>query len=65
MNLLLDFGNTNTKIAVYNDNIIVETQTFKEIHINDIKKIKNSFSINNVILSSVIYYKDEIKNFTK
>ncbi|MBE9466936.1 MAG: type III pantothenate kinase [Bacteroidetes bacterium] len=65
MNLLFDFGNTNTKIAVYKGNILVEAETFKELNINDIKKLEYFSSINNVILSSVVYYKDEIKNYLK
>ncbi len=63
MNLLFDLGNTNLKIAVYNNNKTVETQSFRDIQINDIKKLKSTYPINNVILSSVIYYKNEIKNY--
>ena len=62
MNLLFDLGNTNSKIAVYSNNM-VETQSFRDICINDIKKLKSTYPINNVILSSVIYYKNEIKDY--
>ncbi|MCK5822809.1 MAG: type III pantothenate kinase [Bacteroidales bacterium] len=65
MNLLLDFGNTNTKIAVYNNKEIVDSHTFKELQLSDIKNLKHSSSINNVILSSVSKYKEEIKNYLR
>ncbi|RLD64082.1 MAG: pantothenate kinase [Bacteroidetes bacterium] len=65
MNLLLDFGNTNTKIAVYNNNELVDSHIFNELHINDIKNLKHLSSINNVILSSVVSCKDEIRNYLR
>ncbi len=63
MNLLFDLGNTNTKIAIYENNEMVESETLKELNINDIKKLKETYPINNVILSSVINYKKEIKKY--
>ena len=69
MNLILDIGNTNIKIAVY-DSVLVE---LNRVQIDDIYKhvdifIKKYDSIRNIIISSVIYFEltnfqDKYKNF--
>jgi type III pantothenate kinase len=64
MNLVLDFGNTNIKLAVFNNGKLMELDMFREISLERIKDyLKKRPGIRNSILSSVIDYPGEINAF--
>ncbi|MCK4663672.1 MAG: type III pantothenate kinase [Bacteroidales bacterium] len=66
MNLLIDIGNTLTKIGIYHNNKLIDNYNLPFLIISDINNIKNKFpDINNVILSSVAGIKPEINEFLK
>ena len=55
MNLVLDFGNTKIKAAVFsNSNEIVEIFTWEEYNKDVINEIKAKYLIDNALLCSVV-----------
>lgn len=70
MNLIIDIGNSYSKIALFRGESIFHLSSIKsndfKLLINEIKKIKNKYSeINKVIISSVSSEHIEIDNFLK
>jgi type III pantothenate kinase len=53
MNLCIDQGNTSTKVAVFDQDILVEFAEFGELGENEISKLLKKYPINASILSSV------------
>ncbi len=54
MNLCIDRGNSSTKIAVFDNDIIINTQVYSEFGINQLADIFTKFNIKNSILSEVV-----------
>ncbi|MCF8297928.1 MAG: type III pantothenate kinase [Saprospiraceae bacterium] len=65
MNLILDFGNTFQKIAVFDKKELIEIKSFKGLNLNDIETFIKNYDINSAIISSVINYPNEINDFLK
>ncbi len=64
MKLIIDFGNTFIKVAVFRQYIIIKQYQFSKIEISDIEKITEAYpQIKSVIVSSVVQYSDEIKKY--
>ena len=64
MNLVLDFGNTQKKIALFADKSLVLVQSHSHISKQVIKEFtENHPAINSCILSSVIKHPSDINNF--
>lgn len=53
MNLTIDIGNTRNKIAIFDQNEIVETAIIEDLNDASIEKVKEKYNIDAVILSSV------------
>jgi len=53
MNLVIDIGNTQTKVAVFKGNEIIFDSIYPSIEISDLEKIVQEFSIKQSIVSSV------------
>lgn len=53
MNLTIDIGNTRNKIAIFDQNEIVETAIIEDLNEAGIEKLKEKYNIDAVILSSV------------
>ena len=61
MNLVLDFGNTKIKAAVFSDsNEVIELFTWDNYSNNNINEIKSKYLIDNVLLCSVVEVSEEI-----
>lgn len=54
MNLTIDIGNTNTKIALFENNKIILTRIYDEFTIRQLNDLNNKYKFRNVILTSVI-----------
>jgi len=54
MRLILDFGNTFQKCAVFDDNEIIAFERFENISIDQLKEFSKNYDINSAILSTVI-----------
>jgi len=54
MNLTIDIGNTNIKIALFEDDKIIMTRIYEEFTIKELNDLNNIYKFRNVILSSVI-----------
>jgi len=52
-NLVIDIGNTLTKIAIFNDDELLQVQQYQQASTNDINKFVSGYQINTVITSSV------------
>lgn len=66
MKLIIDFGNTLTKVAVFRKYIIIKQFQFSKLAISDLDKIIEKYpQIKSVIVSSVIEYPSEIKQFLR
>ena len=66
MRLILDFGNTLKKIAFYEGNTITDLRTCDKITLAQLKSIINEHpDIDSAILSTVINYPLNIKNYLK
>ena len=55
MNLTIDIGNTNIKIALFENDKIIMTRIYEEFTIKQLNDLKNIYKFRNVILSSVIF----------
>jgi len=58
--LIIDFGNTFTKIAVFQNNKLVQIQTLEHLHTGLLDDLKMSFQIRHAIISSVTTIPQEI-----
>ena len=66
MKLILDFGNTYQKVALFQKTNLVELKTFNNIGLGDlITFTQNKKDIKSAIISSVINYPGEIREFLK
>lgn len=65
MKLVLDFGNTLQKIAIFEETHLIAFKAYKDISLKQIQKFTYGFNIQSAIISSVIDYSDEINCFLK
>lgn len=65
MNLCIDQGNSSTKIGIFDNNVLIEGITYKNLNRSDISHITNKFNINACILSSVVAGNDELIEWLK
>lgn len=66
MNLNIDIGNTRNKLAIFDQNKIVEIIISDEINPKLLKNITDKYkNINNVIISSVKGYNSKLTNYLK
>ncbi|MFC2100887.1 type III pantothenate kinase [Bacteroidota bacterium] len=66
MKLILDFGNTLQKVALFQEKKLIHQETFKNISLqNIIDIIYNYPTVQSAILSSVIDYPSEINDYLK
>ena len=66
MKLIIDFGNTFVKIAVFSANKVIKQDQFKQLSVQELEKIADNYpNISSVIISSVVHYPDQIKSFLK
>jgi type III pantothenate kinase len=56
MNLVIDIGNTFTKIAIFSNNQVIFNNNYDSLVVNDLKELLNKFNIVNSIIA-------EVKNF--
>jgi len=64
-NLILDIGNTNSKIAVFRKDELLHFQSFKSINLDVLKNLINQYQIKNSILSNVREDLDALIEFLK
>lgn len=66
MNLIIDIGNTRTKLAVFENDIIAYQTTVDQLDVEKLEKLKTEYpDMSQVILSSVKDYDADIKNYLK
>ncbi|RUA23861.1 MAG: pantothenate kinase [Bacteroidetes bacterium] len=66
MRLILDFGNTFQKCAIFDDKELIVLKRFENIHLNDLKKLVSEYpKVKSAILSSVIDHDPEIIQWLK
>ncbi len=65
LRLIIDFGNTLTKLAIFDRQKMIEICTFEKLTLEDIKTITKKFHPKYAIISSVVRYPEEIKIFLK
>ena len=53
MNLVVDIGNTSSKVALFEDQKLIKQQTFLELNLQDLIHFTNSIQLSNSIISSV------------
>lgn len=64
MNLVIDIGNSRTKIAVFQKQEIIHDELFEALHEKDLYRLQKKYSgLNQVIISSVKDYRDELKSY--
>jgi type III pantothenate kinase len=54
MNLAIDIGNTNTKIAIFENNNIILAGNYEKFTVEQFRDLKYNREINNIIISSVV-----------
>jgi type III pantothenate kinase len=60
MNLVIDIGNTNGKVAVFENDTLIEKNIFKKKDLFKVlKEIKKKFQIRNTILSTVVKFTEK------
>ena len=62
MNLLIDIGNSSTKVAIYENRKIIEDFRFIELDTDKILDIINEYKIQNSALSNVSTNNEKLKN---
>ena len=63
MNLILDFGNSYQKAAVVAEGEIIHLVSEPCIDLETIREIEKQYSIEKVILSSVVHHNEKIENY--
>ncbi len=64
MKLIIDFGNTFVKIAVFYANQLIKQYKFEHLGVDDLRKITDEYpQIHSAIISSVVNYPNEIKSY--
>jgi type III pantothenate kinase len=63
MNLCIDQGNTNTKIAIFDQDNIVDLSVYENPDLQIFKKIFESYPVEHTILSSVIEYQNDLLSY--
>jgi len=62
MKLIVDIGNTFSKLAVFDNDVIISLKTIRNINVGELDQIFNEFSqINSSILSSVVLHDSKLK----
>lgn len=63
MNLVIDIGNSRTKVSIFEKDIEVFYESYQKFQPEDLLKISDNFtSIQNSIISSTSFYSDELIN---
>jgi len=65
MRLILDFGNTFQKCAIFNDEKIIAFERFENIKLSNLEEFSKSYDITSAILSSVINTNPQIIDWLK
>lgn len=63
MKLILDFGNTLQKAAIFDKNQLIAIKAFKKISLKNISNFTSLYNIDSAIISSVINYNSDIYNY--
>ncbi len=61
MNLVIDIGNTLTKIAIFSNNQIIFNNNYDSLAINQLKELLNKFNIVNSIIAEVKSFDTELR----
>jgi len=65
LNLVVDIGNTLTKIAVFNNKSLVEVQAFEGVKVENIQQLLVKWQIENAIISSVSEEIDDLEDLLR
>lgn len=65
MNLIIDLGNSYHKIAIFDQNGLVETRRYPKLKPSDLSEIASKHKLKKAIISSVIKEDREIKDWLK
>jgi type III pantothenate kinase len=65
MNLILDFGNTSKKLALFKDGELQKARFFAQVSEGGIHRFCSGHDIKAAILSTVVSEKESLKNFLK
>lgn len=66
MNLVIDTGNTSTKMAVFNGDELLEHHQRERLVVGELEKIKENFpAINSLIISSVVRQDEQVNKFCR
>jgi type III pantothenate kinase len=60
MNLVIDIGNTLTKIAIFSNNQIIFNNNYDSLAVNELKELLNRFNIVNSIIAEVKKFDAEL-----
>jgi len=62
MNLVIDIGNTSSKVAIFENNQIVKKQVFNKLHLADILSFASGIDITSSIISSVKEFDEDLQS---
>ncbi len=66
MNLVIDTGNTSTKIAVFNGDELLEHHQRERLVVGELEKLKENYpDINSLIISSVVRQDEQVNKFCR
>lgn len=63
MNLTIDIGNTRTKLGIFQNDVLVQKETWEEINLSKLKSWLYNQRIQKIILSSVANVEEEIEAY--
>lgn len=61
--LIIDFGNSRTKAAVFKDSRLIELVISSALTVEDIRSLKNKFHLKQAMIASVIDLPEEVRNY--
>ncbi len=64
-NLVIDIGNTNSKLAVFNNRQLLYFKRVESLGVNELKAVMDAYQLQNFTISSVDTDVDEIVDFLK
>ena len=65
MNLIIDIGNTRTKLAVFNGKEIIKKWFWYDWTVKELKQLLNKWEVNRVALSTVRDIDEKVERFLK
>ena len=64
-NLVVDIGNSRSKLAVFDEHQLIHTEAFTGLHLKDVEKLLDQYQVTHSILSNVTGFDEQLETLLK